>query len=90
MKALIFNSGIGKRMMELTQNNPKSMVHLYNDETIFERQIRLLQEAGINDITVVVGYKQELYFFLVDKWGVNLEINTDLKKNNIFSLYMAE
>ena len=35
MKALIFNSGIGKRMGELTAHCPKSMVHLYNDETIF-------------------------------------------------------
>ncbi len=61
-----------------------------NGETLIERQIRQLKEAGINDITVVIGYKQELYFFLTDKWGVNIEINPDLKKNNIFSLYIAK
>ena len=55
MKALIFNSGIGKRMGELTAHCPKSMVHLYNDETIFERQIRLLQEAGITEVVVTTG-----------------------------------
>lgn len=60
MKALIFNSGIGKRMMELTANNPKSMVHLYNDETIFERQIRLLQEAGITEVVVTTGPYPEM------------------------------
>lgn len=60
-----------------------------NGETLIERQIRQLKEAGINDITVVLAYKQELYFFLQDKWGVNLEINPDLKKNNIYSLYIA-
>ena len=60
-----------------------------NGETLIERQIRQLKEAGIDDITVVIGYKQELYFFLTDKWGVNIEINPDLKKNNIFSLYIA-
>ena len=49
----------------------------------------LLKEIGINDITVVIAYKQELYFFLQDKWGVNLEINPDLKKNNIYSLYIV-
>ena len=59
-------------------------------ETLIERQIRQLKEAGIDDITVVIGYKQELYFFLTDKWGVNIEINPDLKKNNIFSLYIAK
>lgn len=60
MKALIFNSGIGKRMMELTANNPKSMVHLYNDETIFERQIRLLQEAGITEVIITTGPYPEM------------------------------
>ena len=61
-----------------------------NGETLIERQIRQLKEVGINDITVVIAYKQELYFFLQDKWGVNLEINPDLKRNNIYSLFIAK
>ena len=60
MKALIFNSGIGKRMLELTAHCPKSMVHLYNDETIFERQIRLLQEAGIKEVIITTGPYPEM------------------------------
>lgn len=60
MKALIFNSGIGKRMGELTAHCPKSMVRLYNDETIFERQIRLLQEAGIRDVVITTGPYPEM------------------------------
>ena len=60
MKALIFNSGIGKRMGELTAHCPKSMVHLYNDETIFERQIRLLQEAGIREVVITTGPYPEM------------------------------
>ena len=60
MKALIFNSGIGKRMGELTAHCPKSMVHLYNDETIFERQIRLLQEAGIREVIITTGPYQDM------------------------------
>ena len=60
MKALIFNSGIGKRMLELTAHCPKSMVHLYNDETIFERQIRLLQEAGIKEVVITTGPYPEM------------------------------
>ena len=67
---------------------PKGLF-MKNGETLIERQIRQLREAGIEDITVVIGYKQELYFFLQDKWNVNLEINPDLKKNNIYSLYVA-
>ena len=60
MKALIFNSGIGKRMLELTAHCPKSMVHLYNDETIFERQIRLLQEACIREVIITTGPYPEM------------------------------
>ncbi|MBE6471612.1 MAG: hypothetical protein E7000_07935 [Coriobacteriaceae bacterium] len=65
---------------------PKGLF-MKNGETLIERQIRQLREAGIEDITVVIAYKQELYFFLQDKWGVNLEINPNLKNNNIYSLY---
>lgn len=47
-------------MGELTKNCPKSMVYLYNDETIFERQIRLLQEAGIKEVIITTGPYPEL------------------------------
>ena len=52
MKALIYNSGLGKRMGDLTKDKPKSMVELKNGETIFERQLRLLRECGIKDVIV--------------------------------------
>ena len=62
MKALIFNSGLGSRMENLTKNNPKCMVKLYNGETIFERQIRILNECGINDFIITTGpFKEQLY-----------------------------
>lgn len=61
MKAVIFNSGLGKRMGQLTEHNHKSMVRLQNDEAIFERQLRLLHECGINEFVVTVGpFKERL------------------------------
>lgn len=87
--AVILAAGGADINAKSVYNMPKGLF-VKNGETLIERQIRQLKEAGINDITVVVGYKQELYFFLVDKWGVNLEINTDLNKNNIYSLYMVK
>ena len=61
MKAIIFNSGIGNRMGNLTRNNPKCMIKLYNGETIFERQIRILSECGIKDFIVTTGpFKEQL------------------------------
>lgn len=62
MKAIIFNSGLGSRMNALTENNPKCMVKLYNGETIFERQIRILSSCGIKDFIITTGpFKEQLY-----------------------------
>lgn len=47
-------------MGALTAHAPKSMVHLYNDETIFERQIRLIQEAGIREVVITTGPYPEM------------------------------
>ena len=62
MKAVIFNSGLGRRMGKLTENQPKCMARLYNGESIFERQIRLLSEAGIKEFVVTTGpFKEKIY-----------------------------
>ena len=61
MKAIIFNSGIGRRMGRLTKDRPKCMMELYNGETIFERQIRILSSCGVNEFIVTTGpYKEQL------------------------------
>ena len=62
MKAIIFNSGLGSRMGNLTSNKPKGMVELYNGETVFERQIRILSDCGIKDFIITIGpFKEQLY-----------------------------
>ncbi len=55
MKALIFNSGTGSRLGELTAHNPKCMVRLTNGETIFHRQLRVLHACGIREFVVTTG-----------------------------------
>ena len=69
MKAIIFNSGIGSRMGNLTKDKPKCMVKLYNGETIFERQIRILSECGINDFIVTTGPYKESIIETADKYS---------------------
>ena len=86
--AVILAAGGSDVSAKSVYSMPKGL-YVKNGETLIERQIRQLREVGIQDITVVGGYKQEMYFFLEEKWGVNLEINPDLKKNNIYSLYVA-
>ena len=61
MKAVIFNSGLGSRMGELTSDKPKCLVELYNGETILERQLRLLGQCGIREIVITTGpYKEKI------------------------------
>ena len=61
MKAVIFNSGLGKRMGELTKACHKSMVRLADDQTIFERQLRILSSCGISEFVITTGpFKEQL------------------------------
>jgi phosphoenolpyruvate phosphomutase len=76
MQVIIFNSGLGNRMGSLTKGTHKSMVQLegYN-ETIFERQIRLLAEEGISDFVITVGpFKEQLQAVLDRPQYQNLKV----------------
>ena len=96
MKALIYNSGLGKRMGDLTKDKPKSMVMLKNGETIFERQLRLLNECGIKDVIVTTGpFKEKIEAVVKEKQYKNMNIilveNPIYDKTNyIYSMYCAK
>ena len=49
---------------------------MYRGEALVERQIRQLRAAGVERITVVVGYEKERFFYLRDKLGVDLIVST--------------
>ena len=96
MKALIFNSGIGHRMGDITKTHPKCMTTLLNHETIFGRQLRLLSECGIKDFVITTGpwpeqlkevakpfEKQGCHF----EWVPNEKYN---ETNYIYSCYCAK
>lgn len=87
--AIILAAGGGDMSSKSVYSMPKGLF-VKDGETLIERQIKQLHKAGIKDITVVVGYKQELYFFLMEKYGVDIIVNPDLRKNNVYSLYCAK
>lgn len=74
--AIIMAAGTSSRFVPLSAECPKGLLEV-KGEILIERQIRQLQEAGISDITVVVGYKAEMFEYLKDKFGVDLVMNTD-------------
>lgn len=95
MKALILNSGMGKRMGVLTSEHPKCMTEISKDETIVSRQLKLLQQCGITEVIMTTG--------LFDKvlaeycYSLKLPINYTFvmnpiydKTNYIYSIYLAK
>ena len=88
-RAVILAAGFGMRMVPINQQAPKGLL-MIRGETLIERQIRQLQEAGISEISVVVGYMKEQYEYLIDSYGVKLIVNRDYDRgNNLLSLYSA-
>ncbi|MGN1321330.1 MAG: bifunctional sugar-1-phosphate nucleotidylyltransferase/acetyltransferase [Methanosphaera sp.] len=74
MKAIILTAGEGTRMRPLTTTRPKTML-ITGGKPLIQYNIESLRDAGIKDITLVVGYKKEVieeYFGDGSKFGVNI------------------
>lgn len=95
MKALILNSGMGRRMGVLTSEHPKCMTEVSNSDTILSRQLKMIKEAGVEDVVMTTG--------LFDNVLVNYCNSLDLglnytfvknpiydKTNYIYSMYCAK
>lgn len=79
-------AGTSSRFVPLSAEYPKGLLNV-KGEVLIERQIRQLQEAGVDDITIVVGYKSEAFAYLKDKYGVSIVMNEDYDRyNNTSSL----
>lgn len=86
-RAVILAAGYGLRMAPINMDIPKALIEI-NKENLIERQIRQLNEAGINEIYVVVGFMKEQFEYLIDKYDVRLIVNeTYTTKNNLYSLH---
>lgn len=79
--AIIMAAGTASRFVPLSAERPKGLLEV-KGEILIERQIRQLQEAGITDITIVVGYKAEMFEYLKDKFGVSIVLNEDYYRYN--------
>ena len=72
--AVILAAGMATRFAPLSFEKPKAMFEV-RGEILIERMIRQLKETGIEDITVVVGYMKESFFYLEDEFGVKIVVN---------------
>lgn len=58
MKAILLSAGLGSRLHPLTIDRPKCLVPV-EGRMILDRQIDALRANGVEEITVVVGYRAE-------------------------------
>lgn len=79
--AVILAAGLSSRFAPISYEKPKGVLKV-RGEVLIERQIRQLKEAGIDEITVVVGYKKEYFFYLCEKYGVELVNNDEYASRN--------
>lgn len=90
MKALIVAAGNSSRLFPLTADLPKPLLNASSDGlTLIERSIGLLNDMGIDDVWVVVGFLQEkIRAVLKDR--VSYVVNPFYKQtNNMTSLWLA-
>ena len=79
--AVIMAAGTSSRFIPLCVERPKGLLEV-KGEVLIERQILQLHEAGITDITIVVGYKAGMFQYLQGKYGVDLVMNEDYARYN--------
>lgn len=87
--AVILAAGLSSRFAPISYERPKGLLRV-RGEVLIERQIEQLREAGVADIVVVCGYKKESFYYLEDKYGVNVVVNRAYaERNNSSSLMLV-
>jgi UDP-N-acetylglucosamine diphosphorylase / glucose-1-phosphate thymidylyltransferase / UDP-N-acetylgalactosamine diphosphorylase / glucosamine-1-phosphate N-acetyltransferase / galactosamine-1-phosphate N-acetyltransferase len=82
MKAIILTAGEGTRMRPLTITKPKTMLQV-GGKPILQYNIESLRDAGVKDITLVVGYHEEVikdHFRDGTNFGVKISYVTQEKR----------
>ena len=87
--AIILAAGFGMRMVPINTEIPKGLLKV-NDEPLIERLIKQLQDVGVTDVYIIVGFMKESYYYLQEKYDVHIIENDEYKdKNNMYSLSLA-
>lgn len=88
--AVILAAGVSSRFVPICFEKPKGLLKV-RGEVLIERQIRQLQEKGIDKIYVVVGFMKEKFDYLKEKFGVKIIETSDFKvRNNHASVWAAK
>ena len=82
-KALIFAAGKGTRLKPFTDNHPKALA-VVNNVPLLERNIKFLQNYGINDFVINVHhFGEQIIDFLQEKENFGAKIEISDEKNEL-------
>ena len=85
-KCLIVAAGLGSRLKGHTENIPKCMLD-FGGKTLLQRQLLSYKKNGIEDISLIRGYKKNK----INYKGIKYFNNNDYKNNNILnSIFYGE
>jgi glucose-1-phosphate cytidylyltransferase len=87
MKVIILCGGLGTRIKEETENNPKPMLKI-GDKPILWHIMKTYAHSGFNDFILSLGYKGQVikeYFFNYDIIANDFTIELGTRKIDIFS-----
>ena len=86
-RAVILAAGFGSRMLPATADRPKPLVTV-NGIRIIDSLLDALVSVGIEDITIVRGYRKEAFAVLLDKYPFVKLVDNDQydTTNNISSI----
>ena len=85
-KTLIVAAGLGSRLKGHTENLPKCMLD-FGGKTLLERQLSVYKECGIDNVSIIRGYKKNK----INYKNLNYFDNKDYENNNILnSIFYAE
>lgn len=89
-RAIILAAGYGMRMVPINMEEPKGLLEV-NQEPLIERLIKQLHKVGVYEIHIVVGFMKEHYEYLIDKYDVELIVNSHYSEyKNMYSLLLAK
>jgi choline kinase len=93
MRAIMLAAGIGKRLFGGDGEAPPKVLLEFEGTSLLERHLTILQEMGVQDLTMVVGYRQHLLRQAVARLGaesfVRFVENPDFLKGPILSMWLA-
>jgi L-glutamine-phosphate cytidylyltransferase len=89
MNVIIMAAGCGHRLGKIGKHIPKCMLPLKN-ETILSKAINCFWNRGINDISIVIGYKAEFLRKNIPDYIKIYENKEYFCTNSIYSLWKAK